>query len=118
MTKANLMTKAGAMACCLLLGSCSTTPPKPTTPALTPGTAVALLQLNNKAKNWLVHVKKENASCEYKIDLPDQAYHPATIDLDHIVFCGGRPGPRALDASVSFAYDQNAGHWVITRFLS
>lgn len=112
------MTKAGAVACCVLLGACSSTPPKPTTPPLTLGTATALLQVNAKAKNWLEHVKKENASCDYKLELPDQASHPTTIDFDHIVVCGGRPSPRALDASVSFAYDNNAGHWVITRFLS
>jgi hypothetical protein len=110
------MTKAGTAACCLLLASCG--PSKPDVPPLTPGTAIALLQLNNKAKGWLEHVKKENASCDYKAELPDQAAHPTTIDLDHIVFCGGRPGPKALDASVSFAYDASAGHWVITRFLS
>ena len=112
------MTKTGAVACCVLLGGCSSTPPKPTTPALTLGTATALLQVNSKAKNWLEHIKKENASCDYKLDLPDQASHPTAIDFDHIVVCGGRPSPRALDASVSFAYDTNAGHWVITRFLS
>ena len=76
------------------------------------------MQVNAKAKTWLEHVRKENASCDYKLDIPDQASHPTTIDLDHIVVCGGRPSPMALDASISFAYDQNAGHWVITRFLS
>ena len=111
------MTRAGAAAaCCLLLGACS--PSKPTTPPLTEGTAIELLQLNNKAKAWLEHVKKENASCGYKAELPDQAANPTTIDLDHIVSCGGRPAPKSLDATVSFAYDQNVGHWVITRFLS
>lgn len=112
------MTKTGTLACCLLLWSCGGGPAKPTTPPLTEGTAIALLQLNNRAKGWLEHVKKENAACDYKIELPDQASNPTTIDLDHIVFCGGRPAPKALDATVSFVYDQNAGHWTITRFLS
>ncbi len=115
-TKTNSPIKAGAVACCVLLTAC--TPPKPTTPPLTPGTAAELLQLNSKAKTWLTHIKKEDASCDYKLDMPEQASHPTTIDFDHIVVCGGRPSPKALDASVSFAYDGNAGHWVITRFLS
>jgi hypothetical protein len=118
MTHINQIIKAGTTVCWIfLLGACSS-PPKPTTPALTPGTATALLQVNTKAKNWLEHVKKEDASCNYKIELPDQSNHPSVIDLDHIVACGGRPSPRALDASVSFAYDTDAGHWVIRRFLS
>jgi len=76
------------------------------------------MQENAKAKGWLEHVKKENAGCDYKLDLPDQSAHPTSIDLDHIVVCGGRPSPKELDASISFAYDEAAGHWVITRFLS
>jgi hypothetical protein len=118
MADTNPIIKAVAAVCWVfLLGACSS-PPKPTTPALTPGTAAALLQVNSKAKNWLEHVKKDNASCDYKIELPDQSNHPSVIDLNHLVTCGGRPSPRALDASVSFAYDKDAGHWVITRFLS
>ena len=118
MAKFNSTTKAAPVACCLLLGSCSSTPPKPTTPPLTLGTATALMQMNPKSKNWLEHVKKQNASCNYKLDIPDQASRPTTIDLDHIVVCGGRPSPKELDASISFAYDEASGHWVITRFLS
>jgi hypothetical protein len=99
-----------------ILFSCGS--PKPTTPALTPQTAAALLQYNNKAKDWLTYVKKQNPACEYKLDLPDQTSQPTSIDLDHIVYCAGRPSPKEFDASVSFVYDKAAGRWVITRFAS
>jgi hypothetical protein len=110
------VTKSAALACVLLISAC--TPPKPSVPALTPQTAAGLLQYNAKAKTWLVHVKKQNPACDYKLELPDQISHPTTIDLDRIVTCGGRPSPRELDASVSFVYDQAAGRWVISRFSS
>ncbi len=67
----------------------------------------------------MIHVKKNDSSCEYKLDLPDQHNHPTEIDLTHIVVCGGgRPAPMEFDASVSFAYDKNQNKWVITRFSS
>lgn len=93
-------------------------PPKPTTPSLTPELANGLLHYNNKAENWMIYVKKNNPSCAYQLDLPDQTSHPTTIDLDHIVSCAGRPSPREFDASVSFAYDKDQQKWVITRFSS
>lgn len=100
----------------LLLTACA--PPKPKTPALTPETANQLLQYNNKAKNWMIYVKKQNPSCEYKLDLPDQLSGPSEIDLDHIVVCGNRPSPKEFDASVSFAFDPDTQKWVVTRFSS
>lgn len=100
----------------IIIASC--TPAKPETPALTPQTAATLLEFNPKAKVWLEHVKKQNAGCEYKLDLPDQTNHPTTVDVDHAVSCGGRPSPRELDATVSFAFDQASGHWMISRFSS
>ena len=96
----------------------SCTPPKPEVPSLTPQTAAALLEFNPKAKVWLEHVKKTNAACEYKLELPDQTNHPTTVDVDHAVSCGGRPSPRELDATVSFSYDQASGRWTISRFSS
>jgi hypothetical protein len=99
-----------------VLASC--TPEKPQTPALTPQAASGLLQYNPKAKTWLIHVQKESPNCVYKLDLPDQTSHPTTIDVDHIVSCGGRPSPRALDATVTFKYDEAAAHWVVARFQS
>ncbi len=94
------------------------TAPKSEIPALTPQAAAALMQLNPKAKVWLEHVRKQNPACDYKLDLPDQASNPTTIDIDHAVSCSNRPSPRELDATVSFAYDKAAGHWIITRFSS
>src|ERR1700690_14099 len=81
----------------LLLAGCS--PPKPKTPSLTPETAAQLLQYNNKAKDWLTYVKKQNAACEYRLDLPDQTSGPTQIDLDHIGFCGNPPSPKRFDVS-------------------
>ena len=101
-----------------LLGLCACSPPKPTVPSLTPQEAGELLHYNSRAETWLTHVKKQDATCEYRLDLPDQLNHPTELDLDHIVYCGGRPSPKEYDASVSFAYDKDAQKWVITRFSS
>ncbi len=93
-------------------------PPKSAVPALTPENAAALLRYNAKAQTWMIYVKKQNASCDYSLDLPDQTAQPTSIDLKHIVVCGGRPSPMEFDASVSFAYDKDTQKWVITRFAS
>jgi len=76
------------------------------------------MHYNNKAQNWLKYVRRNNAGCDYRLDLPDQSSHPATIDLSHIVMCGNRPSPREFDASVTFTYDEAKGTWVISRFSS
>jgi hypothetical protein len=106
--------------CCLapllLLAAC--TAPKPKTPALTPETANQLLHYNNKAQSWMTYIKKQNAACEYRLDLPDQTAGPTQIDLDHIVLCGNRPSPKEFDASVSFAFDNDTQKWVVKRFSS
>jgi hypothetical protein len=105
-----------SLAISFLFVACSE--PKPTTPALTPEEANQLLHYNNKAENWMIYVKKNNPSCTYQLDLPDQTSHPTTVDLDHIVSCGGRPSPMEFDAKVSFAYDKDHQKWVIIRFSS
>ena len=87
-------------------------------PALTPETAATLVRNYTKAENWITYVKKQNATCEYRLDLPDQVSQPTSIDLDHIVSCGGRPSPKEFDASVSFEYDKAAQKWVVSRFAS
>lgn len=102
--------------CLLLCVSCGS--PKPTTPALTPQLAGELLHYDNNAKNWLIHVKKQNPGCEYQVTLPAQNNHPTQIDLTHIVWCQGSPSPTEFDASVSFEYDQQAQRWVIKQFRS
>jgi len=111
------MRELGVVACLIVLAACGG-PPKPETPSLTPAGATELLHYNAKAETWMVHVKKQNATCEYKLDLPDQTTHPTEIDLDHIVYCGGRPSPTEFDASVSFVYDPDKQQWVVKRFSS
>jgi hypothetical protein len=101
----------------LLIGACGS-PPKPVTPALTPETAAQLLHYNSKAAVWLEHAKKQDPSCEYKLDLPNQMAGPVEIDVDHVLWCSGKPSSRELNATVTFEYDKAAGHWVITRFAS
>jgi hypothetical protein len=98
--------------------ACSSTPAKPDVPALSPQTAASLLQFDNKAKNWIEYVKRKDPTCEYKVDLPDQANQPTEIDLDHVILCGGRPSPKEFDASVVFSYDKTQQRWVLTRFSS
>jgi hypothetical protein len=93
-------------------------PPKPAVPALTPENAASILRNYPKAQTWIVYVKKQNSSCDYRLDLPDQSAQPTTIDLDHIVLCGGQPSPKEYDASVSFEYDKDAQRWVVSRFAS
>ncbi|MBV9268520.1 MAG: hypothetical protein JO061_20295 [Acidobacteriaceae bacterium] len=100
-----------------LLLSCGS-PPKSDIPALNPEEAASLLQFDNKAADWLKYVKKQNPACDYKLDLPDQSAHPTEIDLDHIVWCSSRPGPREYDASVVFVYDKATQRWTVSRFSS
>lgn len=76
------------------------------------------MHYNNKAENWMIYVHKNNPTCRYTLDLPDQSSNPTQIDLDHIVTCGGRPSPKEFDASVSFAYDPGQQKWVVKRFSS
>ncbi len=102
--------------CLVLLTACG--PPKRDVPALTPQNAAELLHYNNKAEDWMKYVKKQNPSCEYRLDLPDQTSQPTSIDLSHIVICGNQPSPKEFDATVSFAYDKDQQRWVITRFSS
>jgi hypothetical protein len=99
----------------LSLTACSE-PPKPQIPALTPEVANQALNINAKAIGWIAHAKKQDPSCTYDLDIPDQPTHPTELDFKHIVKCGGRQSPLELDAAVSFAFDKDAQHWVITRF--
>ena len=110
----NAWLKSVAVGGLILGAACS--PPKPRVASLTPEEANALLHYNPKAETWMIHVKKQDPSCEYRLDLPDQTSQPTTIDLDHIVLCNNRPSPKEFDAAVSFAYDAQAQKWVITRF--
>ena len=98
--------------------ACSSQPAKPTVPALTPQVASALLQMHPRAKNWLIYVKKQNPACDYRIELPSQLNHPRVIDIGHAIACGSQPAPLAMNASVTYVYNEDAGHWEISRFAS
>ncbi len=102
----------------LFMMGCSSAPPKPQIPSLTPETASQLLHYSTKAQTWLTHVKTQNPSCDYRLDIPDQLNHPTQLDFDHIVRCGAAPAPLELNASVSFEYDPDTQKWVIKRFSS
>gem|GEM_PF-1473799 len=102
-------------ALCLVLAACSA-PPKPQIPSLTPEVANQVLHYNTKAENWIAHAKKQDPSCAYTLDIPDQTNQPTQLDFTHIVKCGGRAAPLELDASVSFEFDKDAQHWVVKRF--
>jgi hypothetical protein len=116
MVTTRAITRLAAVGVTALLFGCG--PPKPNVPSLTPDTAYALLQVSNKAESWIRYVKKNNPSCAYQLELPDQSAHPATIDLDHIIRCGGRPSPKEFDASVTFQYDPAQQRWTVSRFSS
>ncbi|MGH9583208.1 MAG: hypothetical protein ACRD4O_09760 [Bryobacteraceae bacterium] len=107
---------AGAAAFAFALG-CGA-PPRPSIPALTPQNAAELLHYDNRAANWLTFVRKQDPSCDYRLELPNQSAHPTEIDLNHIVSCAGRPSPAEFNAGVSFVYDQNRHEWVIRQFSS
>ncbi len=107
---------AVALTLCLLF-SCSG-PPKPTTPALTPELAAQLLNFDERAQNFITHVKKQNPACEFILTLPDQVPPLTQIDLGHIVQCSGRPAPLEFDATATFVYDPATGKWTLKRFSS
>src|SRR5579875_2591256 len=98
------------------LVACSSPPKKPVVPALTPEAASQLLHYDGRAQAWLVTVRKQNPACDYQLDLPDQRTHPAEVDLNHIMYCGGQPSPTEFNASVVFTYDTDKQQWVISRF--
>ncbi len=100
----------------LIAGACS--PPPDPTPALTPENAVALLNNSNKAKDWMAYALKHDSSCQWKVDLPEQASHPIEVDLDHVMNCRVTPNPRELDASAVFTFDKVEKRWTLTDFRS
>lgn len=98
------------------LASCS--PPKEVTPALTPENAQALLNANERAITWIKYVQKQDYSCQWHVELPDQSAHPTEIDVNHIVLCRITKNPRELDASVQFVFDKDQKRWLISVFSS
>lgn len=111
------MNKIACLGALMMLAGCSGTK-KPDVPSLNQQMASELLHFDHKADAWLTYVKKQNPTCGYRVDLPDQSSHPTEIDIDHLVSCGGRPAPKEFDASVTFVYDAAAQRWRVGRFAS
>src|SRR5208283_5822346 len=104
----------GAIA--IVLVACG--PPAEVTPALTPENAVALLQNDNKAKAWMTYALKQDSSCQWKMDLPDQSNHPVEVEVAHIMNCRVTSSPRALDARAVFTFNKAEKRWELTQFSS
>ena len=103
----------------MVLVGCGSAPPKKAdVPSLNPELASQLLHFNHRADAWLTFVKKQNSSCIYQVDLPDQSAHPTEIAIQHLVTCGGRPAPKEFDATVTFTWDPGEGKWTISQFTS
>ena len=105
-----------ALFAALLAGACSS--PPPSHPGLSPQAAQQLLRYNQRAVNHLKFVQHENPSCQYVLNLPDQSGHPDSVEVDHIVSCGGRTDFKAYDASVEFEWNKATGQWEISHFGS
>ena len=102
----------------LILASGCSGPKKSDVAPLNQQIASELLHFDHKADAWLTYVKKQNAACDYRLELPDQSSHPTEIDIDHLVSCGGRPAPKEFDATVTFVYDPATQKWKVGRFAS
>ncbi len=98
------------------LAACS--PPKPAIPPLSPEVAQQLIRYDTRATNHLKFVQSQMPGCEYVLHLPDQASHPQSVEVDHIVSCGGRTDLKAYDASAEFQWNQAQGHWELYHFGS
>jgi hypothetical protein len=112
------MPKPVAMFLIPLLFAVACTPPPDPTPALTPENAVALLNNSNKAKEWMTFAQKHDSTCQWRLELPEQANHPVEIDANHIMYCRVTPNPRELDASAQFTFDKAEKRWTLTDFRS
>ena len=104
-----------ALAAAITTG-CGSAPPSH--PPLSPQVAQQLLRYNTRAANHLKFVQHENPACEYVLQLPDQSPHQDSIEVDHIVSCGGRTDLKAYDASVEYTWNKATGTWEITHFGS
>jgi hypothetical protein len=102
-----------------LILALSCTAPRPEHPSLTPLTAAELLRMNTPAQNRLKEIKRQDRTCEYKLEVPpDQKSHPDWVQIDHVITCGGNSHPAAYDASIEYQYNKNTNQWEITRIGS
>ena len=93
-------------------------PPPEVTPAFTPENAVALLQIDGKAKDWLTYAQKQDSTCQWRMEIPDQSNHPVEVEVAHIMNCRVTTSPRALDASATFTFNKAEKRWELTQFRS
>ena len=112
------MTKTIGLLAFIVMTSVACGPPPEVTPALTPENAVALLQNDNKATGWMTYARKQDSTCQWRIEMPDQSNHPLTVEVAHIMNCRVTSSPRALDARVAFTYNKAEKRWELTQFSS
>jgi hypothetical protein len=109
------MTKLSLLAITALAGV-GCTPKVPPHPALGPVTAERILHYDTKAQNRLKESKSQDPSCDYKIQLPDQSTHPDSVEVDHVVWCGGRNDLKQFDANAEFTWNKERGQWELSHF--
>jgi len=112
------MTKVIGLLAFIAMASVACGPPPEVTPALTPENAVALLQNDNKAKGWMTYALKQDSTCQWKMDIPDQSSHPIEVEVAHVMNCRVTSSPRALDARVVFTFNKTEKRWELTQFSS
>lgn len=112
------MIKTAALLALIAIASVACGPQPDLTPALTPENAVALLQNDNKAKGWMTYALKQDSSCQWKMDLPDQSNHPIEVEVAHVMNCRVTTSPRALDARAAFTFNKKEKRWELTQFSS
>jgi hypothetical protein len=99
----------------LLMGCTEKAPPHP---ALSPLAAERLLHYDTRAQNRLKSIQKQDRTCDFKIQLPDQSTHPTVVEADHVVTCGGRNDLKAFDANAEFQWNKAQKRWELSHFGS
>ena len=112
------MAKTVSLLAAIAIVSVACGPPPEVTPALTPENAFALLENDNKAKGWMTYVRKQDSTCQWKMDIPDQSSHPIEVEVAHIMNCRVTSSPRALDARAVFTFNKAEKRWELTQFSS
>ena len=111
---ARVMTKLPLLAIAALSAGC--TPKVPPHPALSPMTAERILHFDGKAQNRLKQIQSQDRTCDFRLQLPDQGTHPDTVEVDHVVSCGGRNDLVQFDANAEFSWNKERGQWELTHF--